>query len=207
MKNIYLFVIFFFSCGKADPILPFYQSSDFSPEWIKSSDTAFNNIHTIADFELNDQFGSKFSEAALEEKITVSNFFFTTCPGICKDLTSNMAIVQKNFKRDPSVQMISISVTPEIDSVSVLEKYAIQNKIGKNWRLLTGDRNTIYTLARHSFFADTEFDKAIDENSFLHTENFLLIDKKRRIRGVYNGTLAFDMTRLSEDIRLLKKES
>jgi protein SCO1/2 len=207
MKFILPAIVLILSCSKTDPVLPFYQSSDFSPEWIKPSDSKFSRIHTIANFELSDQFGAKVSEAALDGKITVSNFFFTTCPGICKDLTSNMGIIQKNFKRDADVQMISISVTPEIDTISVLENYAIQNNVGKNWRLLTGDRKTIYTLARYSFFADTEFDKEIDERSFLHSENFLLLDKKRRIRGVYNGTLAFDMQRLSEDIRLLKKEA
>lgn len=207
MKLIFCIFLFLLSCGEPQPILPFYQSANFTPEWISPSDSRYVSIHSIPEFELSNQFDKPVSEAALNGKLTVVNFFFTSCPGICKDLTANMSIIQKNFKHDPSVQMISISVTPEIDSVSALRAYAKQNAVnGDKWQLLTGSRATIYSLARQSFFADTEFDKPISKNNFLHTENFILLDKKRRIRGVYNGTLAFDMRRLSEDIRILKNE-
>ena len=186
--------------------LPFYNEADFTPEWIEQSDLGYMNIHRIADFNLTNQNGELVSNATLEGKIYVADFFFTLCPGICPKMTSNMARIQEEFIEDEGVMLVSHSVMPWTDSVSVLKEYAdVRGINNEKWYLLTGGQDEIYNLARQSYFAEKEIglDKSTDE--FLHTENFVLIDGKGRIRGVYNGTLPLEMTRLIQDIRTLKK--
>ena len=118
-----------------------------------------------------------------------------------------MGSLQEKFKNDPDVLLLSHSVTPEMDSVPVLKKYATERGvISGKWHLLTGNKEHIYRLAKKEYYAgDTiGYYQAVDD--FLHTENFILVDKQRRIRGVYNGTLSLEMERLIEDIGELKKE-
>ena len=154
-----------------------------------------------------DQEGKSLTEKQFENKIYITDFFFTSCPGICLKMTGNMLKLQKEFKEDADVLLLSHSVTPSIDSVSVLKAYAEKNGIiDSKWHLVTGDREKIYDLARTSYFADEDFKKTKDESEFIHTENFILVDKKGRIRGVYNGTLALDVQRLKRHIEILKQE-
>ena len=185
--------------------LPFYNQADFTPEWIISSEPSYSNIHKIADFKLEDQNGNFITNATLKDKIYVADFFFTLCPGICPKMTSNMTRIQEEFEEDDDIKLLSHSVMPWADSVSVLKAYADLKGINnKKWHLLTGRQEDIYNLARQSYFAEKEIGLDKDTDEFLHTENFVLIDGKGRIRGVYNGTLALEMTRLITDIRTLK---
>jgi len=118
-----------------------------------------------------------------------------------------MRALQEEFKDDDDVLLLSHSVTPVKDSVPVLKEYAIENQVdAKKWNLVTGNKKAIYDIARKSYFADEDFVKTQDENAFIHTENFVLIDQKGRIRGVYNGTLAVETERILRHIKLLKKE-
>jgi protein SCO1 len=186
--------------------LPFYNQADFTPEWIIENGPNFNEIHKIANFKLEDQNGEYITNATLNGKIYVADFFFTMCPGICPKMTTNMARIQEEFFTDDDIKLVSHTVMPWADSVSVLKEYANRKGINsKKWHLLTGAQEEIYDLARQSYFAEKEIglDKNTDE--FLHTENFVLIDGEGRIRGVYNGTLALEMSRLMTDIRTLKK--
>ena len=185
--------------------LPFFNTADFTPEWIDSNDEAFQKIHTINSFAFLDQEGKTITNEILEGSIYVADFFFTICPSICPKMTSNLATLQDDFKAD-EVKLLSFSVMPWADSVSVLKEYAEVRGIKSNqWHLLTGETEEIYDLARKSFFAEKEIGLNKTSNEFLHTENFILVDKKGRIRGVYNGTLTLEMTRLKQDINTLLK--
>ncbi|CAL2104246.1 Electron transporter [Tenacibaculum sp. 190130A14a] len=187
--------------------LPFFNSAEFTPEWIHEKDVKYNDIHQIPEFSLINQDGEAITKKTYEGKIYVADFFFVTCPGICPILEKNMSKIQERFKADNDVMLLSHTVMPTKDSVSVLKQYAIDNDIdSKKWNLVTGDKKQIYDLARKAYFADEDFVKTQDEDAFVHTENFILIDKKGRIRGVYNGTIALDTERLIRHIKILKEE-
>ncbi len=187
--------------------LPFFNKPDFTPEWIQKTDSGYASIHTIPAFSFTDQDGKTVTEKTVEGKIYVADFFFTRCGSICPKLTADMSILQNKYKNDDEVLLLSHSVTPGMDSVPVLKAYAIKKGvISGKWHLLTGNRDSIYTLAKKQYFAGDTVGYYQTGNQFLHTENFILIDKHHRIRGVYNGTLPLEMERLIEDIGTLKKE-
>ena len=143
----------------------------------------------------------------IDDKIYVADFFFTTCPGICLKMTGNMVKVQEAFKDDPEVLLLSHSVTPSIDSVPVLKNYADKNGVMENkWHLVTGDKTEIYDLGRNQYFVENDLGVPKDINDFLHTENFLLIDKNKHIRGIYNGLNRASIAQLITDIKALKLE-
>lgn len=187
--------------------LPFFNSALFTPEWISKGTPEYGKIHQIPNFKLFNQEGDTITQKQYEGKIYVADFFFVTCPGICPILEKNMSKLQDRFKNDNEVLLLSHTVMPTKDSIPALKKYAIEHEIvsGK-WNLVTGDKKQIYDLARKAYFADEDFVKTQDEDAFIHTENFVLIDKKGRIRGVYNGTLTLDTERLIRHIQILKKE-
>ncbi|MGK0414479.1 MAG: protein SCO1/2 [Polaribacter sp.] len=213
ITSIILFCILCFSCKNEVAIdktktLPFYNSEEFTPEWIAKTDTNYKNIHTIAPFEFTNQNGKKVTNKDFEGKIYVADFFFTTCPSICPILAKNMETIQENYKNDETVLLLSHTVMPWVDSVEKIREYATEkNAIDNKWHLVTGNKDQIYKIARTSYFADEDFKKTKDESEFIHTENFLLVDQKGRIRGVYNGTLSLDVERLKRHIEILKKES
>ena len=188
--------------------LPFYNQPDLTPEWIAVDDPNYKTIHTIPAFSFIDQDGKTVTEKTVEGKIYVADFFFTRCGSICPVLTRNMGKLQAFFNENDKVAFLSHSVLPEMDSVAVLKKYATDHGvISGKWHLLTGDREIIYSLARKQYFAGDTVGYYKTGDEFLHTENFLLIDQHRRIRGVYNGTVEFEMERLKEDIGDLLKEN
>jgi protein SCO1/2 len=188
--------------------LPFFNVPDWTPAWINKEDSGYKKIHSIPSFSFKDQEGKDFTEANIEGKIYVANFFYTKCRGICPKMTTNMSLLQEAFKNDTMILLLSHSVTPELDSITVLKNYAILNKVdSKKWHLLTGDKNEIYALAKQQYFAGDSVGFYQTGNEFLHTENFILVDQKRRIRGVYNGTLAIEIDRIKEDIQTLKLEA
>ncbi len=187
--------------------LPFYNDASFTPEWFNVNDEKLKTIHTIPPFSFFNQNGDTITNKAFDGKIYVANFFFTTCPGICKKLTNNLSLVQKAFEKDDEVLLISHSVMPETDKVAKLKVYAIENKIIDNkWHLITGNKESIYNIARQGYFADEDLGKQLTANDFLHTENVLLIDKLKRIRGIYKGISALEMDNLIADINRLKAE-
>ena len=188
-------------------ILPFYTTAAFTPEWIEKSSSEYNIIHSIPSFEFIDQDSITITEKTFAGKIYVADFFFTACPGICKRLTTNLSLVQTAFKNDSDVLLLSHSVTPENDNVSRLQQYANAYGVIKNkWHLVTGKREEIYGIARQAYFADEDMGMKKNSDDFLHTENMLLIDKHRRIRGVYKGTSVKDVNDLIADIKVLKLE-
>jgi len=187
--------------------MPFINKPDFTPEWIDKDNPLFDSIHQIPAFSFTDQDGKSVTEKTVEDKIYVANFIFTKCASICPKMTANMSILQEAFKNDNDVLFLSHSVTPGMDSVPVLKKYAkAKGVISGKWYLLTGNENEIYRLAKKEYFAGDVIGYYQTGNEFLHTENFILLDRHRRIRGVYNGTLQLEMERLIEDINMLKEE-
>lgn len=187
--------------------LPYYNSADFTPQWLDNKDTTLQHYHSIQSFNFIDQEGAYFSSDAIKNKIVVADFFFTACPGICKTLTANLKEVQQNFANDSSIMILSHSVTPDLDNVSRLKQYASNFGIHYNqWKLLTGDKKAIYNIARQSYFADEDLGLKRTENDFLHTENVVLIDKHQHIRGVYKGTSILEIKDLIEDIKTLQEE-
>ncbi|MEM9443860.1 MAG: SCO family protein [Verrucomicrobiota bacterium] len=168
----------------------------------------YEQIHTIISFSFTNQENQIISSKTLDGKIYVANFIYTSCGGLCPKMTQNMALVQKAFKDDSEVVLLSHTVTPDIDTSSILKSYAISyGAMPEKWHFLRGSKKEIYQIARTSYFADKDIGFKRDENDFLHTENFILVDHRRRIRGVYNGSLTLDMKRLVQDIETLKEES
>ena len=187
-------------------VLPVYQPNDVSTELVDTTIQHVKKYHTIADFSLTNQNGEKVTEADYEDRIYVADFFFTTCQTICPIMTDHMVRIQEELKNDQEVLLLSHSVTPEIDSVAQLKKYAREKGVNDSkWNLVTGDKQEIYELARKSYLAAK--DQPYSEYDLIHTENFVLVDKKRRIRGFYDGTQSEDIDRLLEDIAVLKAES
>ena len=186
--------------------LKIYNPVDVNPRLVDMSVKNRRKNHTISDFELTNQNGKKITHQAYRNKIYVADFIFTRCPGICIAMTHHMGELQAHYQEDDEIMFLSHSVTPESDSISVLKKYAIEKGVidGK-WNVTTGLKTHIYELARKSYFAVLEEGNG-DERDFIHTEQFVLVDKERRIRGFYDGTNANDMQQIKNDIQLLKRE-
>ena len=184
--------------------LPIYQPNMVNSELVDSTLQHVKKYHRIADFSLINQNGDTITQENYRDKIYVADFFFTTCPTICPIMTANLVEIQAALVNDPEVLLLSHSVTPEIDTVAQLKKYAIEKGVNDaKWNLVTGDKKQIYELARKSYLAVQE-DGDGGPFDMIHTENFILVDKQRRIRGFYDGTKEEEMDRLLSDIEILK---
>ena len=168
--------------------LPIYSPRDINPELVDSTVQHIGNDHKIADFAFTNQNGKIITQKDYENTIYVADFFFTTCPTICPKMTDNMVWLQKQLKNYPKVKLLSFSVTPDIDTPEVLKKYALERGVDESrWNLVTGDKKVIYYLARKSYLA-VKTGKPEEMYDMVHTENFILVDKNKRIRGFYDGT-------------------
>lgn len=188
--------------------LPFFNDKTFTPHWITPGSEEEKAFHKIPDFKLTNQLGETITQQTFDEKIYVVDFFFTSCPGICLKMTNNMTKIQEEFKDDQGLLILSHSVTPSIDSVSVLSDYASKyDVIANKWHLVTGDREEIYSLGRDHYFVENDLGEPKNLDDFLHTENFLLIDTNKHIRGIYNGLNRASVAQLIVDIKALKEET
>ncbi len=223
IKLIFL-VLFLFSCndtqkeGKRDTnltffdkpkneVLPYFRGKDFEPYWIENGKVSFES-KKVDYFEFINQKDEKFGRENLKNKVTVVSFFFARCHGICPNIVRNIKFVQSEFGNDPNVQIVSFSVTPDLDTPPELRKFAGEKGIiDSKWSLLTGDREKIFELARNTFQADTDAaTKKVEEKDFVHSERVYLIDKNLNFRGVYNGNKGASIQTLIEDIKILEKE-
>ena len=184
--------------------LPIYSPSMVSDELVEEDLRYVKKYHRISDFSLLNQNGNNVTQDNYKNKIYVADFFFTTCPDICPIMTGNMLYLQENLK-DTNVMLASFSVTPKIDTVEVLKEYSTLKGVDDSkWNLMTGDKKQIYDLARKSYLVA----KAIPDgknHGMIHTENFVLVDRDKRIRGYYDGTNIEDMDKLLDDIQILIK--
>nr|WP_314839373.1 SCO family protein [uncultured Flavobacterium sp.] len=196
----------FYSALKPAKSLPIFNPADVNPELVDSTVQYKSKYHTIADFSFVNQNGDTITQKDYEGKIYVADFFFTTCGSICPKMSVNLEEVQKAFANNPKVKLLSHTVFPETDSVPVLKAYAKKhNVIDAKWNLVTGDKKEIYAMARKSYLA-VKLGKPSELYDMVHTENFVLVDTKRRVRGFYDGTNKEDIKRLIEDIRFLTEE-
>ncbi|MDP5096481.1 MAG: SCO family protein [Flavobacterium sp.] len=171
-----------------EKMLPIYSPRDINPELVDSTVQHIGNDHKIANFSFTNQNGKTITEKDYENKIYVADFFFTTCPTICPKMTDNMVWLQNQLKNYSEVKLLSFSVTPDIDTPEVLKEYALEKGVDDaRWNLVTGDKSAIYYLARKSYLA-VKTGKPEELYDMVHTENFILIDKNKRIRGFYDGT-------------------
>jgi protein SCO1 len=206
MKYAYLILCLFtiIACNNDKQQLPYYDTPDFTPKWEMTNEKTF---HQIRPFKLVNQENQPFTEKDIEGKICVADFFFTSCPGICPKMTKSMADIQSEFMNDDEILLLSHSVTPEKDSVAVLKEYAKEKKVDfKRWKLLTGPKEEIYDLGRKYYFVEEDEGIKKSDDVFLHTENFILIDKQRHIRGIYNGLDPNSIQSLIRAIKILKEE-
>ena len=196
----------FYQILKPREVLPIFQPAQVNEELVDSTIQHVKKYHTIADFSLINQNGKTVTQDTYNNKIYIADFFFTTCQTICPIMTDHMVILQNQLKLDPEVMLLSHTVTPEIDSVAQLKKYALNKGVlDSKWNLVTGDKKEIYQLARKSYLAVKSYGDG-GEYDMIHTENFILVDQKKRIRGYYDGTLEEDIESLLNDIDILKKE-
>ncbi|WP_339873358.1 SCO family protein [Olleya marilimosa] len=216
MKNYSLLFLVVLLCnckGKTEvkssrvDALPYYNDASFTPHWLEGKTTDLKSFHKIPEFTLTNQDGQQITQKTFENKIYVTDFFFTSCPGICPKMTENMSVLQDAFKDDDQVLLLSHSVTPVKDSVSILKHYAEgKGVITNKWHIVTGDRKQIYDLGRQAYFVEEDLGNKKTDDDFLHTENFVLIDKNKHIRGIYNGLNKTAVQQLIADIKTLEME-
>ena len=214
MNNLFFLgsvLLFAAGCQSSQPTetatagLPYYDEATFTPHWDRVNNTSF---HTIPPFRLTNQYGETITEQSLDGKISIVDFFFTTCTGICPDMSKNMAVLQTAYALDNDVLLLSHSVTPDEDSVSVLRAYAeYYGAMAGKWHLLTGDVHTIYNLGRQAYFVEENLGLQKEADDFLHTENFVLIDQNRHIRGIYNGLKKSELQQIMADVKSLQAEA
>jgi protein SCO1/2 len=198
-------IYLFYNALQPKKLLPVYQPSMVDPTLVDSTLHYKKKYHTIADFSLVNQNGEIITQEDYKDKIYVADFFFTTCPTICPIMTKNMAAIQKVILDDDETLLLSHSVTPVIDSVPQLKKYALEKGVvDSKWNLVTGDKKQIYELARKSYLA-VKTDGDGGPYDMIHTENFILVDKERRIRGFYDGTNPEEIVKLLQDLKILKE--
>lgn len=196
-------IALFYTALKPKKTLTIYNPSDVNPELVDSTVQYISKYHTIADFKFTNQNGKIITQKDYEGKIYVADFFFTTCPTICPIMADNMVEVQKAIRNNPKVMLLSHTVMPDVDSVPVLKKYALEKGvIDSKWNLVTGDKKDIYSIARKSYLA-VKMGKPEELYDMVHTENFVLVDSKRRVRGFYDGTNSDEIKKLIEDIEWL----
>ena len=200
---ISVFLILWYQLSKVDDEfqLPIFTPSDLRSTLVHPS-LVGKTTHEIPNFSFVNQNGNIINQESVKNKLYIANFFFTSCPSICIDLTKNLKLVQDAFDAN-DILILSHSVDPKIDSVERLKKYEEINDInGKNWFFLRGNINEIIKMAQLGYFAIASIDNHI-ENSLIHTENIVLVDSESRIRGVYNGTSQLEMSYLISDINKL----
>lgn len=201
---------FILACGagskQEDKILhlPYYGEATFTPQWLTPDDPILDTFHRISPFTLTNQSGQPVTRETFSGKVYITDFFFTSCPGICPKMTANMSVLQEEFMEEEEVLLLSHSVTPERDSVPVLKAYADNKGIdGAKWHLVTGKQEDIYKLGRRDYFVEEDLGMQRELDEFLHTENFVLVDKRGHIRGIYNGLNKTSIQNLIDDVRLL----
>ncbi len=203
VSSVIIYLIY--SALNVEKVLPVWTPNRVDTALVDPSIQHKKKHHKIADFELINQNGKVITQDTYKDKIYVTDFFFTTCQSICPIMTDQMSRIQNHIINDDEVLLLSHSVTPEKDSVAQLKRYAIEKGVNDDkWNLVTGDRKQIYDLARKSYLVVKTDDH--EDYGMIHTENFALIDKEKRIRGLYNGVSPTAVDSLITDIGRLKKE-
>jgi protein SCO1 len=199
---VFVYAFFIYDTHKPLRYLPIYGEKSFESKNGKT-DTTF---HTIQNFSFTDQNGRTITQNNLDNSVYVADFFFTTCHSICPVMSTQMQRIAEKFKGNSEVKFLSHTVDPEIDTVEQLKRYAIEHHADENqWMLVTGDKKALYDIARTGYLLDASIGDG-GPDDFIHTQNFALIDKDKRIRGYYDGTNTTEVDQLIKDIDLLLAE-
>ena len=212
MKTVYWFILpsillIFTLCqnnneNKNKSLLPILGEKKIA----KVGDKVDTLYHTIGSFTLTNQYGEKITDSITQNKIYVADFFFVTCQSICPKMSYQLKRVQDTFANKSDFLILSHTINPEHDTVEVLKNYAEKyGAIKGKWHLLTGNKKHIYDLARYHYLVNADETEG-EGDLFIHSELFILIDKDKRIRGVYDGTDSLQVNQLIKDIHLLDKE-
>ena len=195
------YVLFIWSCSESNKSLPFLGQSEINAKGDSVK-------HFIADFKFINQDGDSISQDFFKDKIYIADFFFTSCPTICPVMKTQMLRIFEKFKDQPNFLILSHTIDPKHDSVAVLKKY--KEKLGVNssqWQFVTGDKDRIYEIALKSYLVSALEDKeAVEDGGFVHSGAFVLVDKNKNIRGIYDGTKEKEVDKLINDIELLFKK-
>ena len=198
----------FLSTGKHTyKALPYYGERVAQGQHMRRGKVVVDTLyHQVEPWQgLVDQGGRPFDTSAMSGKIVVANFFFTTCPNICKDMTRGLRDVAKRYDFFHDLLIVSHSVNPEYDSPERLRAYAAEWNIDTtHWKLVTGDKEQIYNLASKGYYLPIE--EVPGGKDFIHSEKLMLLDRQRHIRGIYDGTSTYEIKRLIEDINVLNKQ-
>jgi protein SCO1/2 len=188
--------------------LPYYRSADRTPEWLRAEQANAPSMHRVAPFALRDQHDALVRDSALVSGVTIVHFFYTECGRVCPRSVDSMQRLLRAMRDQPRLTLLSFSVQPERDSVAALAMYAEHRGISDaRWHLLTGARTDIEQLATASFLVNLHDGRSYGTDDLAHTETVVLVDQQRRIRGLYNVTLALDMQQLESDARTLLKQA
>ncbi|MCF6360035.1 MAG: SCO family protein [Cyclobacteriaceae bacterium] len=201
MTRIYFFalIISLTTCGKPEnKKLPMLGRHEFL-----DSDSGIDTVfHTVKDFSFIDQDSSLITNSDFDGKIYVSDFFFTSCPSICPLMKVQMLRVYEKYNDNSEVSILSHTIDPDYDNVKVLKDYAERLEVKSNkWHFVTGVKDSIYNIAQTSYYIGVR-----DDGSFEHSGKFVLVDKQRRIRGVYDGTDEEAVDKLLKDMDILLQE-
>jgi protein SCO1 len=199
-----LSLVYYLGNPKSKYALPFYQYNS-NTQKIEQFISPAKNFKKIREFSAIDQNGQQYLSGNLKGKTYVVDYFFVTCPGICKKMGIQMQRLYHMYEKEEQIVLVSFTSLPEEDSIPVLHDYGKKMKIhnSEKWKLLWSNRKELHDLAKNEFGLLNEND---DESDFVHTEKFALIDKNGYIRGYYDGTSAIETDRLMRDINLIKKE-
>lgn len=195
-----------FSCQLESKKLPIYGERDWTKKVVDGKEVVDTIYHTIPPFKFVNQYGDSVSEALVKDKIYVADFFFTTCPTICPIMKKEMKEVFKEFKGNPEVLILSHTIDPEHDTAALLHQYAEDlGVLSPQWQFLTGDKEKIYEIGQKSYMVPTKEDSTA-EGGYLHSGAFILIDKDRHVRGMYDGTTEEGRKKLIADAHILLDE-
>ena len=219
MKRVLFLIILFAICipvgyflikPKEQKDLPIINPIDLQEEMVDPEMLRIGQGHTIGDFSFKNQDNKTINQNDIEGKVFVAEYFFTTCKSICPIMNEQMQRVQKAIKGNSNVKILSFTVDPETDTVAQMKRYANTHNVVKGqWHFLTGKKEDLYRLARKSFFVLKPAEAANQGDvgsDFIHTNNFVLVDQKKRIRGYYDGTSSKEVTQLISDIKILLEE-
>jgi protein SCO1/2 len=204
--SIVVLILSFSSSCNQNNELPIYGNRDVKVSVVDGKEVIDTIYATVPNFTLINQNGDTVTESIIEGKITVVDFFFTSCPTICPIMKREMIRVYQEFQQNEKVVMLSHTIDPEHDTIEVLQDYSRRlGSDGKQWQFLTGERTYIYELAEKGYYSTAMADST-EPGGFVHSGGLILIDEKKRVRGIFDGTNSADTDKLIEAIHLLLNE-
>ena len=194
------------SCDTGKKKLPIFGERDWTTKTVNGEQITDTIYHTIPGFKFVNQKGDTVTEKITEGKVYVADFFFTSCPTICPVMKKQMVKVYNEFKTNPDVLLISHTIDPEHDTPQVQKQFADDLDVSAaQWQFLTGPKEKIYEIGQQSYMSTAKADSTA-EGGFIHSGAFILVDKEKHVRGMYDGTTEEGTQRLIADLKVLLDE-